>query len=89
MPSQRPRDEVGMDQVHVETARRLEDDNPDWIVVFGVYSRQFVAFPRFPAPPRTILVATYPAALPTRMRAVERRLHIAAPQRRKVPPEGG
>jgi hypothetical protein len=84
-----PPDEVGMDRGHAETARQLEDDNPDWIVVFGVYSRQFVAFPRFPAPPRTILVATYPAALPPRMRAVERRLHIGTPHRRKVPPGGG
>jgi hypothetical protein len=78
-----------MDQGHAETARQLEDDNPDWIVVFGVYSRQFVAFPRFPAPLRTIVVAIYPGALPARMRAVERRLRIAAPQRRKVPPGGG
>jgi hypothetical protein len=26
-------------------ARRLETDNPLWIVVFGVYSKEFVCFP--------------------------------------------
>jgi hypothetical protein len=53
-------------------AERLESDNPSWIVMFGVYSRQFVAFPRFNAPEGTIIVAGYPGALPERMRRVER-----------------
>jgi hypothetical protein len=83
------RDDVGTDQAHAEAARELERDNPDWIVVFGVYSQQFVAFPRFPAPPRTIVVASYPGALPTRMRAVERRLHVARRQRRNGPQVDG
>lgn len=52
-------------------AEKLETDNPMWIVVFGVYSRQFVAFPRFSAPVGTIVTARYPAALPQRMRRVE------------------
>ncbi len=76
-------DEVSADQAHAETARELERDNPEWIVIFGVYTKQFVAFPRFPAPPHTIVVARYPGALPTRMREVERRLHIAGWQRKK------
>jgi len=62
---------------YAETARQLERDHPDWMVVFGVYSRQFVAFPLFPAPPRTIVVATYPGALSARMREVERGLKSA------------
>jgi len=55
-------------------AGRMEEDNPSWIVVFGVYSRQFVAFPRFSAPSGTVLSALYPDALPPRMRAIEARL---------------
>jgi hypothetical protein len=51
-------------------AGQMEEDNPSWIVVFGVYTRQFVAFPRFHAP-GTVVTATYPAALPPRMRAIE------------------
>jgi hypothetical protein len=75
----------GTDQANRETARRLELDNPGWIVIFGVYTRQFVAFPRFPAPARTIIAATYPAALPARMREVEGRLNMAEPQREVSP----
>jgi hypothetical protein len=52
-------------------AARLEEDNPSWIVLFGVYTREFVAFPRFDVPSGTVLVARYPAALPPRMRTVE------------------
>jgi hypothetical protein len=55
-------------------AERLESDNPSWIVMFGVYSKQFVAFPRFAAPEGTVIVAVYPGALPERMRRVE---HLA------------
>ena len=81
-----PGQEVGgRDETHRETARRLEHDNPGWIVVFGVYSRQFVAFPRFPAPPRTVVAAFYPAALPARMREVEARLNTARPHREDSP----
>jgi hypothetical protein len=31
-------------------AERIERENPRWIVVFGVFTKQFVGFPRFPAP---------------------------------------
>ena len=54
-----------------EIAQRIEQDNPRWIVVFGVYTRQFVGFPRFPAPPGTVVAALYPAAMPGRMRELE------------------
>lgn len=53
-------------------AEGLESENPLWIVMFGVYSKQFVAFPRFAAPEGTIIVVGYPGALPERMRGVER-----------------
>jgi hypothetical protein len=54
-------------------ARELEEENPLWIVVFGVYTRQFVGFARFDAPGQSIVVAYYPAALTSRMREIERR----------------
>lgn len=56
----------------LRTAEGLEFDNPLWIVVFGVYSRQFIAFPRFDVPIGTIATARYPAALSGRMRRIER-----------------
>lgn len=58
-------------------AQRLEKENPRWIVLFGDYSRQFVAFPRFPTPMGTIVAARYPDALPAWMRAVESRTRPA------------
>jgi hypothetical protein len=52
-------------------AERIERENPGWIVVFGVYTRQFICFPRFSAPRGTVLVALYPSALPPLMRSIE------------------
>ena len=46
-----------------------------WLVVWGTYTRQFVAFPLFDAPRGTILAAGYPDALTGRMREAERRFH--------------
>jgi hypothetical protein len=50
-------------------AARLEAENPLWSVLFGVYSREFVAIPRFDG--AQILTANYPAALVDRMRRTE------------------
>ena len=48
----------------LEAAERLESDNQLWIVLYGVYSEEFIAFPRFNVPSgMTMLVARYPAAL--------------------------
>jgi hypothetical protein len=59
-------------------AEKLEAENPQWIVLFGVYSQQFVAFPRFSVPSGTIVAARYPGAMPDRMRAVERQVERKA-----------
>ena len=56
-----------------QIAEKLESENPLWIVVYGVYSRQFVGFPRFSVPTGTMAVALYPGALEGRMRGIERR----------------
>jgi hypothetical protein len=52
-------------------ARELESENPRWIVVFGVYTRQFVGFPRFNVPSGTFAAALYPGALVSRMHDIE------------------
>lgn len=46
---------------------------PNWMVVWGVYSGEFVAFPLFSAPAESLLAATYRPALISRMREAERR----------------
>ena len=56
----------------LRVARELESGNPLWIVVFGVYTQQFVGFPRFDVPSGTMAVAHYPGALTERMRAIEK-----------------
>jgi hypothetical protein len=58
-------------------AERLEAANPWWIVIYGAYTGQFVAFPRFSAPKGTVVTALYPGALPQRLRRIERQ-HAAA-----------
>lgn len=71
----------GTDDYELEmlrTAEKLEADNPLWIIVFGVYSRQFVAFPRFAVPAGTMVTALYPPALEERMRQLEQRAGISA-----------
>jgi hypothetical protein len=52
-------------------ARRLEADNPLWLVMFGVSSGEFVCFPRFSVPFRAIVAAKNPDLLPSRMRTIE------------------
>ena len=52
-------------------ARRLEAENPLWIVIFGAYSREFVCFPRLGLDGGSIVAAEDPGTLPPRMRTVE------------------
>jgi hypothetical protein len=59
-----------------ELARRIEREHPRWIVMFGAFTKQFICFPRFPAMPGTVVVASYPGALPARMRHAESVRHL-------------
>jgi hypothetical protein len=60
-------------------ARRLEAENPLWIVVFGVYSGEFVCFPRFGLDGGSIVAAKDPGSLPPRMRRVEHSVLASSP----------
>jgi hypothetical protein len=68
------------DDTSREAAERTERENPGWIVVFGVFTRQFVCFPGFAAPAGTIVIALYPDAIPPRMRKIERALRAGLPK---------
>jgi hypothetical protein len=58
----------------VQVAERLEKDNPEWLVMYGSYSREFVAFPVYPdAPDNCYCSAKDPAALDGHIRETERR----------------
>lgn len=55
-----------------ELAQKIERQRPGWLVLWGTYSKCFVAFPLFPGRRRMILVMSYPDALLARMEEVER-----------------
>jgi hypothetical protein len=58
----------------VQVAERLEEDNPDWVIIYGSYSREFVAFPVYPdAPDNSYCSAKDAAALDNHIRETERR----------------
>jgi hypothetical protein len=82
------------DQEH-QTATRIERENPRWLVMWGVYSRLFWAFPRFNAPPGMIIAAPDPGELLSRMHRIEVAVnHGSSPQAappwqwQAQPPEG-
>jgi hypothetical protein len=54
-----------------EIAERLEREHPLWIVIFGSYTKEFICFPRFAAPPQFMVVALYPKAAAERMHRAE------------------
>ncbi len=54
-----------------QTAREIQRDHPRWMVVYGAYTREYVAFPLFPAPAGTILASHYPPALIEHIRATD------------------
>jgi hypothetical protein len=64
-----------LDRGHAaQVAERLEQNNPDWVVMYGSYSREFVAFPVYPdAPDNSYCSAKDPAALDGHIRETERR----------------
>jgi hypothetical protein len=53
------------------TAARIQHASPCWLVMWGTHSRRFFAFPLFGAPPGTIVTASGPDRLLTRMRQAE------------------
>jgi hypothetical protein len=71
----------GTDDDMLRVARELESENPLWIVVFGVYTQQFIGFPRFDVSVGIMAVARYPGALTARMRLIEQK-HAQIPKER-------
>lgn len=68
-----PRQPVPRDDEARAIAEDINQQRPHWLVVWGTYSRQFVAFPLFAMRQRMILTARYPDALTARLDAAEQR----------------
>ena len=56
---------------HAEQASKLDQENPRWIVLWGIFSHQYVAFPLFLVPPGTVLCFRSEPELLRRMRQTE------------------
>lgn len=54
-------------------ARRLQEQNPHWLVLFGSWTGELVAFPLFRAPPGAWVAAKDEATLTRQMRLAEDR----------------
>jgi hypothetical protein len=61
-------------------AEQIQQQRPQWMVLFGCYTRQFVAWPLFPVRQRIIVHAYYPGALLARMDHAEQEYRIRPPQ---------
>jgi hypothetical protein len=57
-------------------AEQINQDHPQWLVLWGTYSRRFWAYPLFDMQPRMLVHATYPDALIARMDETEHRYRI-------------
>jgi hypothetical protein len=56
---------------HQEQAARLDRDNPQWLVLWGIFSHEFVVFPLFLVPAGTVLHSGSSPELVRRMRQTE------------------
>lgn len=54
-----------------EAARRVESQRPNWVVVWGVYSKEYVAFPLFQTRSSMVLASGNVSELASHMREVE------------------
>jgi len=55
-------------------AARLQQASPDWLIIYGPWTRRYFAFPTFHAPPGTILSAPSTAVSRSRGEADSRSL---------------
>jgi hypothetical protein len=72
-----PRDD---DDACRATVERINQSRPQWLVLWGLYSRLYWAFPLFAARHRFLVHAAYPDALIARMDEAERRFRIDSEQ---------
>jgi hypothetical protein len=56
---------------HQEQAAKLDRDNPRWLVIWGTFSHEYVAFPIFRVPAGTVLHSVSAPELVRRMRQTE------------------
>jgi hypothetical protein len=70
------------------TAERINRSQPNWLVIYGCYTKRFWAFALFEMRRRMIVHAAYPDALIARMHDAERRFRIRPGQEERRKREG-
>jgi hypothetical protein len=60
-------------------AAQLQHDHRNWLVMWGCYTRAYIAFPLFPGPRGTVLTAAAPADMAAKMRRAERSAGVRVP----------
>jgi hypothetical protein len=73
-PMSPPNPEAG----RYDTAEAIQAANPNWLVVWGVFTHQYVAFPLFRAPAGTVVQSASPQRLVHQMRQAELAITAAA-----------
>jgi hypothetical protein len=66
-------------------AAQLQHEHRNWLVMWGCYTRAYIAFPLFAAPRGTILTAAAPAEMVAKMRRQERSAGVRVPQPSPAP----
>jgi hypothetical protein len=66
-------------------AARLQHEHRHWMIMWGCYTRTYVAFPLFHAPRGTILTATVPEEMIAKIRRQERAAGMRIPQPSPAP----
>ena len=74
IPASDEREAIGFseDDAGRGIAKELEQQHPFWIVIFGMFTREFVCLPRFATSPGLKVVAIHPKAAADQMSKVER-----------------
>lgn len=67
-----------------QAAKQIRDERPGWVVIWIARTRQFKAYPKFPAPRGTAPTAQTPEDLAAQMEQIERATR--RPRGRSRPP---
>jgi hypothetical protein len=67
------------------TAEQIQQQRPQWMIIYGCYSHRYWAYPLFPVSRRVIIHASYPDALIDRLDRAEQAYRIHPPQETPTP----
>ncbi|HEX4064216.1 MAG TPA: hypothetical protein VHY58_24660 [Streptosporangiaceae bacterium] len=83
-PNPGPRDQRNEDACR-QAAAQLQRDHGRWLVMWGCYTRRYVAFPLFQTPRGTVITAATPGELSAKMHSTERSAGMQVPPPRHPP----